>query len=172
MCGEHRRQTQQGSDLWGSSPHVRGTPPARQTPEHRTGIIPACAGNTCGGGTRRSRKRDHPRMCGEHSVSWFTACAVSGSSPHVRGTLWASFRRRANTGIIPACAGNTVAHPCAIVSVRDHPRMCGEHFMAVNNGSALAGSSPHVRGTPTTVIPCSAIPGIIPACAGNTGRCM
>ena len=41
--------------------------------------------------------------------------------------------------------------------------------MAVNNGSALAGSSPHMRGTPSAGMKCWRPPRIIPAYAGNTG---
>ena len=50
----------------GSSPHARGTRKTTQQPEGRRGIIPACAGNTCGRRGLRSFSRDHPRMRGEH----------------------------------------------------------------------------------------------------------
>ena len=87
-------------------------------------------------------------MCGEHLTAFRDAWAYQGSSPHVRGTPGMVEEPDGQTGIIPACAGNTVdAHSCSQV-VRDHPRMCGEHPW---------------RGRPAGV--CA---GIIPACAGNT----
>ena len=50
-----------------------------------TGIIPACAGSTSLAFMRFWAVRDHPRMCGEHSVQIDRDNAIKGSSPHVRG---------------------------------------------------------------------------------------
>ena len=52
---------------------------------------------------------------------------MTGSSPHVRGTLNPYRCPNIRMGIIPACAGNT--KPCTATgnTTRDHPRMCGEH---------------------------------------------
>ena len=133
-------------------------------------IIPACAGSTSvaphpwvpcvessphARGARRSwsrrppRSRDHPRMRGEHvgvvpdarhRVGIIPACAgstvstdpgggvIEGSSPHARGAPEALSRSG-------ACPG-------------DHPRMRGEHELA------LALKEPALE--------------IIPACAGST----
>ena len=71
-----------------------------------------------------------------------------GSSPRVRGTQHAVRLADGGRGIIPACAGNTLARKAERAFPRDHPRVCGEHAafdidIAVNLG-------------------------IIPACAGNT----
>ena len=51
-------------------------------------------------------------------------------------------------GIIPACAGNTVPRSVFSYSIRDHPRMRGEHGFLFSL--------------------CSLLRWIIPACAGNT----
>ena len=91
-----------------------------------------------------------------------------GSSPRVRGTqrnrphVWDRF------GIIPACAGNTIAPIRSITSLRDHPRVCGEHGVMATLDDPAAGSSPRVRGTPVAAAGKSPTIGIIPACAGNT----
>ena len=148
MCGEHFGRSFDGIDRRGSSPHVRGTPDLHGCSSSDGGIIPACAGNTMHVKNTGGQSGDHPRMCGEHR-----SCTPSTAAPR-----W----------IIPACAGNTDLAHGHWRQQRDHPRMCGEHLMDWSTGVAWSGSSPHVRGTPTTVIPCSAIPGIIPACAGNT----
>ena len=74
----------------------------------------------------------------------------------------------ADEGIIPACAGSTMAaHNCRS-GQRDHPRMCGEHAVDTANGNAQAGSSPHVRGARAQLDVSGRVPGIIPACAGST----
>ena len=191
MCGEHRNIIACICVSLGSSPHVRG---AQKHCRHRRGvpgIIPACAGSTirfypeCGG------NGDHPRMCGEHSLSINHAGTPVGSSPHVRG---APLRKRGAVGIrriIPACAGSTCWWRCCcpcwwdhprmcgehtagvalcLRQKRDHPRMCGEHCLSRIGGWSCAGSSPHVRGALQSLpwfVMCS---GIIPACAGSTLR--
>ena len=147
MCGEHATLSGMVASRRGSSPHVRGTHVIRGVDLVATGIIPACAGNT------RNRKRigtthgDHPRMCGEHSGVDLATYGPQGSSPHVRGTP-----RRLRTagrmgGIIPACAGNTGCSIGALIGRWDHPRMCGEHRVPVDDETVGEGSSPHVRGT-------------------------
>ena len=51
------------------------------------------------------------------------------------------------TGIIPACAGNTHSGQSCLVSSRDHPRVCGEHAHGYKDDANDLGSSPRVRGT-------------------------
>ena len=69
-----------------------------------------------------------------------------GSSPHVRGAPSMTDRMTVDTGIIPACAGSTrTVHRCRWYA-RDHPRMCGEHGIAIPETDVKPGSSPHVRG--------------------------
>ena len=150
VCGEHamyRRGRRKGP---GSSPRVRGTPAGHPALRVRPGIIPACAGNTCSRSLCTSESSDHPRVCGEHCAAIFTALAIAGSSPRVRGTPLQKPILRHQGGIIPACAGNT---PLCTVRV-----------------TGAWGSSPRVRGT---LCPCRKnhyVTGIIPACAGNTPR--
>ena len=95
---------------------------------------------------RRRRRRDHPRMCGEHPhFLRFLGCGL-GSSPHVRGApvgLRLVFQAE---GIIPACAGSTSFLLYFTIAYRDHPRMCGEHGNVQTGAWKSRGSSPHVRG--------------------------
>ena len=72
------------------------------------------------------------------------------------------------TGIIPACAGNTIAKAKRGDLVGDHPRMRGEHLISCYRCLLLKGSSPHARGTQVISSQCSGMSLIIPACAGNT----
>ena len=132
------------------------------------GIIPACAGSTAPHGRTARPKRDHPRMCGEHSFNIHQFAGEQGSSPHVRGALLQRQRHRIRAGIIPACAGSTWSMAIGTAWDGDHPRMCGEHRISVNTVSSSAGSSPHVRGAHCETCPSVFETGIIPACAGST----
>ena len=193
MCGEHPKRSTLSCHTAGSSPRVRGTPCAANSPPPHGGIIPACAGNTgrphsplaatgdhprvCGehvspviDGINEFRmvEGDHPRVCGEHPLVTLLPRGPRGSSPRVRGAPRRSRRRRARPGIIPACAGNTSAGAMPVPSRTDHPRVCGEHPAMVCTTPAAPGSSPRVRGTHLLICDCVRVRGIIPACAGNT----
>ena len=107
MCGEHSRCCRRLSGRLGSSPHVRGTLLFLNFLHDIQGIIPACAGNTPCVRVWPGGLGDHPRMCGEHYGRGGNGKSITGSSPHVRGTLWSLIVHSIWSGIIPACAGNT-----------------------------------------------------------------
>ena len=86
----------------------------------------------------------------------------------MRGTLPFIFSRMESLGIIPAHAGNTPAPHGQHNPRRDHPRTCGEHFIAFRFDVPSRGSSPHMRGTPFAQASQYNYLGIIPAHAGNT----
>ena len=67
VCGEHFEDQNASAANEGSSPRVRGTLMKRERHLANLGIIPACAGNTAMRPPRQRRRRDHPRVCGEHS---------------------------------------------------------------------------------------------------------
>ena len=159
----------QPSSGWGSSPRVQGTPERSRWRQRRHGIISACAGNTPRRSRRGATSWDHPRVCGEHCMSPSVTAACMGSSPRVRGTLLRDCGRDDRTGIIPACAGNTLIGRGALPRSGDHPRVCGEHRVAVDIIQIALGSSPRVRGTQRSrALRRPRCRGIIPACAGNT----
>ena len=110
MCGEHVTNLATTGVQGGSSPHVRGTRDVERHGREATGIIPACAGNTRTANRSNCPPWDHPRMCGEHILPPLVCVSISGSSPHVRGTPKPSTSQAEDTGIIPACAGNTRCH--------------------------------------------------------------
>ena len=168
MCGEHRSGFNALFFLTGSSPHVRGA--RKDSPLRRchSGIIPACAGSTSHPCRLTMRRRDHPRMCGEHPSKASSRLSRRGSSPHVRGALIVPPLLTATAGIIPACAGSTSLVIHCLKEAGDHPRMCGEHDTTPCAVPSKPGSSPHVRGArwPDRHAYCRW--GIIPACAGST----
>ena len=95
---------------------------------------------------------------------------MAGSSPRMRGTLPLVFAYELFPGIIPAHAGNTGRMPDGHEQRRDHPRACGEHYLAKVARVVNMGSSPRMRGTPGTRYDVWHHAGIIPAHAGNTLR--
>ena len=131
----------------GSSPHMRGTHDCCTIFDSPQGIIPAYAGNTRWLHLMPLDYRDHPRICGEHSVWPYTPAIPAGSSPHMRGTPWTDDELRQAFGIIPAYAGNTPVQERPTSLQRDHPRICGEHYYPVTIPEDTLGSSPHMRGT-------------------------
>ena len=167
-CGEHMASNGANEATLGSSPHMRGTPLAKEVAGARTGIIPAHAGNTPDGIPSHPSSRDHPRTCGEHGTCVHAMFEKWGSSPHMRGTL--RMRRKLNVAgrIIPAHAGNTTGLFAPVMMRRDHPRTCGEHLRRKASWHSSAGSSPHMRGTRPRNDDSLSRAGIIPAHAGNT----
>ena len=147
---------------------MRGTQIAQAFRIPQFGIIPAHAGNTSPLQQGDCQTRDHPRACGEHTVSVMFADAKPGSSPRMRGTHDNFTDSVAQMGIIPAHAGNTSLIRHYEQNLGDHPRACGEHFYRTEQIPFFLGSSPRMRGTP---FPCRIVNhpcGIIPAHAGNT----
>ena len=108
VCGEHPIAHIPRYVTQGSSPRMRGTPICAVHVDNLTGIIPAYAGNTRTTMRESLRKRDHPRVCGEHVEILFLRLSVPGSSPRMRGTPRTPRTRPAGGGIIPAYAGNTL----------------------------------------------------------------
>ena len=127
---------------------MRGTRCVQLRPCRQPGIIPAYAGNTTDIGSPKSICR--------------------GSSPRMRGTRVRSRDPRRMTGIIPAYAGNTTNYGGCRNRSRDHPRVCGEHYVDHSNHLRPTGSSPRMRGTHVAAFGATCMAGIIPAYAGNT----
>ena len=146
--GEHRRKEPATKETSGSSPHSRGTHPLLAVVGKQDGIIPAFAGNTPKPHITQFLGKDHPRIRGEHWLSLRHKSHRLGSSPHSRGTPHIRSPPSRSCRIIPAFAGNT--HCGKILGFRngDHPRIRGEHFLAISAQYFALGSSPHSRGTP------------------------
>ena len=67
-------------------------------------------------------------MCGEKKLAQFEDETGEGSPPHVRGKVLAAGLHDLADRITPACAGKSRAIASCSLSIRDHPRMCGEKF--------------------------------------------
>ena len=91
-----------------------------------------------------------------------------GSSPRVRGKHASDFVLGCSVGLIPACAGKTVADVVCTALRPAHPRVCGENAPSPARPGLAPGSSPRVRGKPGDIRRSAILEGLIPACAGKT----
>ena len=147
---------------------MRGAQHAGMLPDFDHGIIPAYAGSTCPRSASSGEGRDHPRVCGEHSLRCDFRNPRLGSSPRMRGAHNERDDVELGVGIIPAYAGSTRRQLVFTYPHRDHPRVCGEHSFASNARRSTSGSSPRMRGAQFSEIPLLPVRGIIPAYAGST----
>ena len=132
VCGEHLRAHVSRFAGRGSSPRMRGTHNDVYEHCYYSGIIPAYAGNTSFAGFDCNGSRDHPRVCGEHMTGSGVCVPSRGSSPRMRGTRFPPQRRSPRPRIIPAYAGNTRWTSTKGHDSWDHPRVCGEHPLDIN----------------------------------------
>ena len=148
LRGEYPKITKFTDKIFKSPPLARGIPPAGRTDRNRTGITPACAGNTLLLVHRIFRRQDHPRLRGEYKRRNRSLHGTRGSPPLARGirrrSLWSGDFSR----ITPACAGNT-HQPSQLTQLsRDHPRLRGEYCCPIYSSGTRSGSPPLARGIP------------------------
>ena len=151
----------------GSSPHTRGTPPGLQSSHPVWRFIPAYAGNASVVGPGCTPEPVHPRIRGERSRASRSSITRRGSSPHTRGTLPRAGSQVLRQRFIPAYAGNAASAQIPVTDVAVHPRIRGERTWAMYAFRALAGSSPHTRGTHVGHRLLRCHQRFIPAYAGN-----
>ncbi len=68
----------------------------------------------------------------------------------------------------PAYAGNTMRSSSLSSSIREHPRVCGEHGFAAKNPAMAIGTPPRMRGTRNIILTNKNNGRNTPAYAGNT----
>ena len=111
-CGEHILTCLFRRIGSGSSPRMRGARFSIIASMGVLGIIPADAGSTIRHTAPTTRRRDHPRGCGEHSSISDRKWRHGGSSPRMRGALNGEQLPKETRRIIPADAGSTLRNPC------------------------------------------------------------
>ena len=166
--GEHCTPLSGINNAQGSSPHTRGAPALDCDVSGCHEIIPAYAGSTRGVKQYASKKADHPRIRGEHSLVHTDGILKPGSSPHTRGARRRARCRVVALRIIPAYAGSTGISRISFSRPGDHPRIRGEHTYGAKKIALRRGSSPHTRGAPTSRSRSTPTNRIIPAYAGST----
>ena len=132
----------------GRPPRVRGRRRIRRRRARRLRKTPACAGTTTPRWSRRPRRPEDPRVCGDDGQQQVAFRNLAGRPPRVRGRPGPARPDRLPAGKTPACAGTTI-DGCA--RRRDHP-----------------GRPPRVRGRRRHGLTVDRVPGKTPACAGTT----
>ena len=152
----------------GSPPLARGTVRLVCTLCARSGITPACAGNSKALALCARITGDHPRLRGEQFYAIDKRGHNVGSPPLARGTGGGTPNILHISGITPACAGNRCGQRICPQSARDHPRLRGEQTFSNIEQQSAEGSPPLARGTVAAAWPVPPCQRITPACAGNS----
>ena len=152
----------------GSPPRMRGKALLDKRTLEGIGITPAYAGKSFCFRSSSVSTWDHPRVCGEKDQIQQDAARTPGSPPRMRGKAWVKDFYKLEKGITPACAGKSLFCFTAAVPIQDHPRVCGEKFLAVYGATALSGSPPRVRGKADEGFLVLRHHGITPAYAGKS----
>ncbi len=130
-------------------------------------ITPAYAGKSDFVAVHKFIFEDHPRLCGEKSISGRTYAIEMGSPPPMRGKVinvqcWFNISR-----ITPAYAGKRKSLIRNSFIHQDHPRLCGEKVSTTANATQQAGSPPPMRGKAFDANGDVTAAGITPAYAGK-----
>ena len=152
----------------GSSPLARGLLLPVLELLDESGIIPARAGFTPGGGSPGAGSGDHPRSRGVYSEGDGVVRNGEGSSPLARGLLAQDEEGPLVGGIIPARAGFTLLRQIGERASTDHPRSRGVYPQGCRWIPWPPGSSPLARGLLGALARGRGEGGIIPARAGFT----
>ena len=149
---------------------MRGKPkpaPCQRTPR---GITPAGAGKTTPRVAHTRRRKDHPRRCGENTITFTRHFIFRGSPPQVRGKLQLATGLGKTVRITPAGAGKTIHTGVRICTAEDHPRRCGENDFKLKSNRKEVGSPPQVRGKLANAELVKPAVRITPAGAGKTSQ--
>ena len=146
VCGEKTLQPDVAQLFQGSPPRMRGKAERLIESKMLPRITPAYAGKSFFASLMAFRVEDHPRVCGEKSISISVTTSCKGSPPRMRGKARQRLVLRLDTRITPAYAGKRVQQEKYSASIRDHPRVCGEKTRASGPDGARKGSPPRMRG--------------------------
>ena len=169
-CGANNHAIRSNRQDSGSSPRMRGKLAQLLLTIDTRRIIPAHAGQTTRPTPAMMPSTDHPRACGANAIHPLRTRYDLGSSPRMRGKPRVCSGLAAVRRIIPAHAGQTTGVQPVCTQPPDHPRACGANDALFPMPDVTRGSSPRMRGKPTTTTSIYADARIIPAHAGQTGR--
>ncbi len=151
----------------GSPPHMRGKGTECVNKFIAIRITPAYAGKRCSFFLLLGFSWDHPRICGEKFNALPAELKAKGSPPHMRGKALPAPTPRTSARITPAYAGKSQWAGGLVVSIGDHPRICGEKPVGRGSCRLYRGSPPHMRGKERCARFFDTVGGITPAYAGK-----
>ena len=168
VCGENRKASGAVIAGCGTSPRMRGKcfKQCFRIIEKRN--IPAYAGKIKCRSCRRTRRREHPRVCGENASSTCMISMMVGTSPRMRGKSALSKLLPTINRNIPAYAGKITRRAKSSLTPWEHPRVCGENLFGYHTCFAQCGTSPRTRGKPGMMVHRGGLMRNIPAYAGKT----
>ena len=105
VCGEKFRLTSVTTPQRGSPPRMRGKELSVSAHCHICGITPAYAGKSEAVNGPGIAGKDHPRVCGEKTISGYAKVLKTGSPPRMRGKECQISSSIFFAGITPAYAG-------------------------------------------------------------------
>ena len=126
-CGENKLCLKRLRPVSGSPPRMRGKQYPAFACSLRLRITPAHAGKTFTSLLAPAHFTDHPRACGENSLSRMDLLIKFGSPPRMRGKLKMNQKPYYVERITPAHAGKTRIWFRDYRLLTDHPRACGEN---------------------------------------------
>ena len=167
VCGE-KVSPAVAAQFWkGSPPRMRGkVRKCRPSPAPR-GITPAYAGKSGWPSFGPPPHQDHPRVCGEKCVCFWSLPLMLGSPPRMRGKALSGLLITGQGGITPAYAGKRRAPQGGGAQPWDHPRVCGEKGVVCADVMTPEGSPPRMRGKVAGDRVGVDVTGITPAYAGK-----
>ena len=168
VCGEKAALILLLAAVAGSPPRVRGKENGPGDCGLYRGITPACAGKRPRLQTATQSPQDHPRVCGEKTLSIAKVDGGTGSPPRVRGKVRLDDTGCLRYGITPACAGKRLPFLLVRLLPEDHPRVCGEKRVRAGGDGLSQGSPPRVRGKVIVAMYFPIPLRITPACAGKS----
>ena len=146
LCGEKVTAGSSWFRLAGSPPPMRGKEGGKLCAIIMPRITPAYAGKSYRSESTLHSRPDHPRLCGEKTMSSVFSTADTGSPPPMRGKAEITRTKFDTVGITPAYAGKRFQFPDHRFPCQDHPRLCGEKRQRTGQKHFGEGSPPPMRG--------------------------
>ena len=129
ICGENKSNRRRSKIEPDTSPHMRGECSIEPVTKIRCRYIPAYAGRILPRRDNISRRRIHPRICGENAAFSRSQMTFVDASPHMRGESYTQAAEGGASRCIPAYAGRIGQQCIVCVGIADaSPHMRGEYY--------------------------------------------
>ena len=145
-CGEKGYTSAMKTSSGGSPPRMRGKAEGDAAALPLFRITPAHAGKRTRSWRAYGCPWEHPRACGEKTLTEEDFDPNWGSPPRMRGKEENGRAEGPGRGITPAHAGKSASHGFSVLLPKDHPRACGEKLTKFYPVIRSQGSPPRMRG--------------------------